>query len=68
MKCKACEVVGNRSLLKVNEDLRNEHNTAIRLLVNFSTFGLYNLHIYISYKPQARHRHATELCSDVIYR
>ena len=31
MKCRACEVAGNRSLLKVNEDLRNEHNAAIRL-------------------------------------
>ena len=68
MKCKACEVAGNRSLLEVNEDLCNERNAEIRLLVNFSTFGLYNLHIYISYKPQARHRHATELCSDAIFR
>ena len=35
MKCKACEVAENRSLLKVNEILRNERNAAIRLLVYF---------------------------------
>ena len=31
MKCKACEVAENRSLLKVNEVLCNEYNAAIHL-------------------------------------
>ena len=31
MKCKACEVAENRSLLKVNEILCNKYNTAIHL-------------------------------------
>ena len=68
MKCKACEVAENRSLLKVNEVLCNKHNAAIRLLVNFSTYGLYNPRSYTPYKPQARHRHATKLCSGAIFR
>ena len=68
MKCKACEVAENRSLLKANEILRNKRNTAIRLLVYFSTYGPYNPHTYTPYKPQVRHWHATEQCSDAIYR
>ena len=68
MKCKACEVAGNRSLLKVNEDLRNEHNAAIRLLVNFNTYGLYNPRTYTPYTPQVHHRYAKEQCLDAIYR
>ena len=30
MKCQACEVAETRSLLKVNEDFRNERNAGIR--------------------------------------
>ena len=68
MKCKACEVAENRSLLKVNEILCNEYNAAIRLLVYFSTCDPYNPHTYTPYKPQAHHYYAAELCSGAIYR
>ena len=62
------EASKSRSLLKVNEILCNKRNTAIRLLVYFSTCGPYNPHTYTPYKPQVRHWHATEQCSDAIYR
>ena len=68
MKCKACEVFDAGSLVSLNDSHQNKRNAAIRLLVYFNTCGLYNPHTYTPYKPQVRHWHATEQCSDAIYR
>ena len=69
MKCKACEVAETRSLLKVNEDFRNERNAAIHSFGNFfSTCGPYNPRTYTPYKPQVHRWYATRQCLDAIYR